>query len=305
MEYNTLGLVYTNKCTGECDICCFSCSPRRNEKLDVDISKRIIREAAMCGFKILGITGGEPFLYYQEILQLVKEANQCLMQSTITTNCYWAINEQIVRERFHELKMHGTRSIKISIDQYHLEHVALKNIKLVLKVSKQVGLRVVVGCTITKRASKTGDILNLFDDELADIAFYEHKCYPLGNGSTKLDNGEIYTTKEINNNCREGGTLTIMPDYNVYPCGSMCGIIEERRVGNIKSEKIKDILNNLINDKLNTYTRANGIRPYLNHIYSKHPSILNNDDEYVDACHACYTIFTTVKDEVLREVLEN
>ncbi|MGL5042022.1 MAG: hypothetical protein ACRC6X_02820, partial [Culicoidibacterales bacterium] len=32
MRYNTLGIAVTAQCNAECDMCCFSCSPKRKEK---------------------------------------------------------------------------------------------------------------------------------------------------------------------------------------------------------------------------------------------------------------------------------
>ena len=37
IEYNAVGLLYTYKCTGTCEICGLKCGPNRNEKMDLEL----------------------------------------------------------------------------------------------------------------------------------------------------------------------------------------------------------------------------------------------------------------------------
>lgn len=88
IEYNAVGLLYTYKCTGTCEICGLKCGPNRNEKMDLEVAKKVIRDSAYNGIKLIGITGGEPFIYYEEILELCKLAFSLGMQTTFTTNAF-------------------------------------------------------------------------------------------------------------------------------------------------------------------------------------------------------------------------
>lgn len=45
MSYRGLGFIYTNKCTSNCSICCFNCSPKCNYKLSKEKVIEIIGEA--------------------------------------------------------------------------------------------------------------------------------------------------------------------------------------------------------------------------------------------------------------------
>ena len=40
IEYNAVGLLYTYKCTGTCEICGLKCGPNRNEKMDLEVAKK-------------------------------------------------------------------------------------------------------------------------------------------------------------------------------------------------------------------------------------------------------------------------
>ncbi|TIH60659.1 4Fe-4S cluster-binding domain-containing protein, partial [Klebsiella pneumoniae] len=62
MNYKCLGLLYTRKCTEKCPICCFCCSPKRNEKMDKDDAIKFINAAIDNEIRYIGISGGEPFI---------------------------------------------------------------------------------------------------------------------------------------------------------------------------------------------------------------------------------------------------
>lgn len=61
--------------TRDCDLNCIHCSAgtkRRGTELSVNEIKNILREAKELGLSKLGFTGGEPFLRYEELRELVK-----------------------------------------------------------------------------------------------------------------------------------------------------------------------------------------------------------------------------------------
>lgn len=99
MSYRGLGFIYTNKCTANCSICCFNCSPKCNYKLSKEKVVEIIGEAIKNDIRYIGFTGGEPFLYLNEIEQIIKEfGEKCYF--TITTNGFWA-NERKKQMKFY------------------------------------------------------------------------------------------------------------------------------------------------------------------------------------------------------------
>lgn len=297
MNINSVVFIYTLQCSGYCDICCFGCSQQKKKRLSMEKVQKIIDELPS-SVRLIGFTGGECFLYYEEILNLIRYAFKRKIQTTITTNCFWAISDEIVYKRLYELKSLNIRSIKISIDEYHLKHIPVENIKRFLRIGKYLKIRIVIGCTVLKNSKKMGDYLDLFEDELISVPFVEHYCYPIGNASS-LDEDMLYKYPQIATGCFDGGVISITPEGNAYPCGSMCGIVEERLLGNIYQEGILTLIERAEKDELNNYLYEYGTAEIVNNMKKK--GIIPFDQCYVDGCHACFYLFKNFKIQDIKD----
>ena len=155
MEFFGLGLMYTNRCNCECDICGLNCTPQNDEKMTVEEAKHYIDAAIKNNIRMIGFTGGEPLLYIHEIEELLKYAvEKGIKRTTLTTNCYWAKDINVTYNNLKILKNSGIDHIKVSCDRFHNGSIPLENIKNVLNVSNDIGLRVTLGCVVTKDERK-------------------------------------------------------------------------------------------------------------------------------------------------------
>ena len=67
----------TDKCNARCPQCGMRCTEKfRRTKLSLDDVRRILDAAAQNGVKAVSFTGGEPFLFLDELCQLMKYAGQ-------------------------------------------------------------------------------------------------------------------------------------------------------------------------------------------------------------------------------------
>jgi MoaA/NifB/PqqE/SkfB family radical SAM enzyme len=89
-----LVIQYTDKCNAQCPQCGMNVKesyPRST--LNPDDVKRIIDTAVKRGVKILQITGGEPFLLFDEIVSLIKYAGNAGIKYILTgTNGFMFMN---------------------------------------------------------------------------------------------------------------------------------------------------------------------------------------------------------------------
>jgi len=104
-------------------------------------AKRYIDKAGQVGIRRIVFTGGEPFLYHQEIRILIQYAAQRGMETAVITNAAWASSRNQVRQYLSDLQQRGLESITLSTDRYHLIDVPLENLKNVLAVAEEIGLR--------------------------------------------------------------------------------------------------------------------------------------------------------------------
>lgn len=302
-QYYMLGLIYTYKCNAECDICIFSCSPKREEKMSLDTAKKLIKEAKDAGIKLIGISGGEPFVYYDELLELSNYVRKQQLALTITTNCYWADTYEHAVEKLEQLKENGAEHIKISADDFHGKYVSYKNIVNVLRAGRTVNVRVVLGCTVTKNSSRLKGLLEHIENEAFGNILTEISCYPIGRAKEKFNRNDFIYTNDINKFCREQGMLSVTPTGEVYPCGNICSFVPSRCVGSIYEESLAELIEKAETNGHTEYIANNGIKPYFDYI-SKNDVPMNLTHEYTDTCHACYDLFLNNDIKYLDEILD-
>ena len=77
----------TDKCTAECEMCCFACSPQKNNVMDVGLLRQIIDQAAkMPNINTVGFSGGEVFLQYDILVEMAKYASKQELRTMMTLN---------------------------------------------------------------------------------------------------------------------------------------------------------------------------------------------------------------------------
>src|SRR4051812_1417900 len=68
-RHNVLVLNYTMACPLACDFCCYACGPRRTETMELDLALDLVEQAADLGvFGACSFTGGDPFVYYEDMV---------------------------------------------------------------------------------------------------------------------------------------------------------------------------------------------------------------------------------------------
>jgi organic radical activating enzyme len=83
------------------------------------------------------ITGGEPFLYWDHLLQILEEANKRKLGKVdlIETNGFWAISEETIKQRLKVLDALGMLRLKISTDPFHQEYVDMEPVRLLVDIA--------------------------------------------------------------------------------------------------------------------------------------------------------------------------
>jgi pyruvate-formate lyase-activating enzyme len=131
--WRSAGLLLTYKCNAACEFCYYNCSPQQNGLMTVDTAvsawqslKNLAGEAAK-----IHITGGEPFLYWERLLEILTEAKKQDLSTVdmIETNGFWATDDNTIRQRLKVLDEMGMRRLKISCDPFHQEYVDIEPVR--------------------------------------------------------------------------------------------------------------------------------------------------------------------------------
>ncbi len=146
------GIFLSYKCTGECKHCMYACSPRWSsdwiskkdaERVLTQLAEKIV-ESPLGSDRVdlnhgLHFTGGEPFMNFDLLLELVKMAHELDIPSTfVETNCYWCGNDETTRERFVELRDEGLNGILISVNPFILEYVSPERTERAIRFGEDV-----------------------------------------------------------------------------------------------------------------------------------------------------------------------
>ncbi len=153
------GLILSYLCNSRCKHCMYACSPKwKSDWIKEEKARAILNElsdtihAAHSGPKTIGVnsglhfTGGEPFLNYESLVNMVEIASEFSIPSLfVETNCFWCVNDNITKERLVRLKNAGLNGILISVNPFVLEFVPFKRTERAVKISREIfGSNVIV-----------------------------------------------------------------------------------------------------------------------------------------------------------------
>jgi len=140
--WRSAGLLLTYKCNCSCEFCYYNCCPEKGGLMPVDTAIsawQSLKTLAENTAKV-HITGGEPFLYWdhlKEILQQAKKHNLGKVD-TIETNGFWACDEELIRQRLITLDQFGMYRLKISTDPFHQEYVDIEPVRLLADIASDI-----------------------------------------------------------------------------------------------------------------------------------------------------------------------
>ena len=292
--WTSAGLMLTYKCPASCEFCYYNCSPTQQGLMPVDtaISAWQSLKTLAGGSAKIHITGGEPFLYWQRLTEILTEAKKLNLTPVdlIETNAYWATDNKIITDRLKTLNDLGINKLKISCDPFHQEFIDISLVKrLAQKASEILGPdRLLIRWQ--KYLDDPVDMTNLshaerfqhFQSSLGD-----YPCRLTGRAAKALANSmqktPIDAIKKLN--CKKtflsAKGVHIDPFGNVFS-GTCSGIV----IGNLTETPLDKLWSNfdLTTNELIATLAAVGpaglLRKALKLGYE-------NADNYVDKCHFC------------------
>jgi MoaA/NifB/PqqE/SkfB family radical SAM enzyme len=219
-----LGIMLTNQCTAFCPHCATSSSPEDKSLLQQKRVYSLIDEAHQLSknqkrFSIC-FTGGEPFLYFDQLVKGIDNANKKKAIVTCVTNGFWATSKKETRDKLNRLKKAGLSLIALSCDLFHSQYIPFDNIRRILIATQDYGVKIAIKNTILKGSPRAGDILKKVEDIIIDRSIYidETLCLPLGRGKNISPDKFLYSEDLPQQKCRGIGNFTIDAKGNLYPC---------------------------------------------------------------------------------------
>jgi len=266
---------------------------RGNDRLELGTMLRVIEEAAHIDAvrSRLHVSGGEAFLYFDEVLQSFRRGRDVGYANIgTTTNGFWAVTRDVALRRCAELQDAGVDYLELSFDSWHFPFVASIRIDNLLWAARRLGLTIILR-TLTTRSHHIDELLQSFrDDRLIGCVIANGRVHPVGRGATEIPDDEIYYGSGPVGNCQEFLALTIAPNGNVYPCCAGADMTESLASGNVNRESLETALFKMRTDRTIRQVIHAGTGSLVPIIQD-----LGYGDRlrprYTSICHLCWDVF--------------
>ncbi len=121
---NYLSFAGTYQCNLSCPHCCVPIE--WTDRLEISTALRFLEDAYASGIRILGFTGGEPFIYPEFVIALTRRGAELGYRfDKVMTNGVWYEDEAQLAEVLTKLKEAGfSGKLGLSVDKFHGIHTA-------------------------------------------------------------------------------------------------------------------------------------------------------------------------------------
>jgi MoaA/NifB/PqqE/SkfB family radical SAM enzyme len=119
---------YSTHCNIRCSHCVAGDESSKSIKMELDHAKQILEEMAGSGVSGISFTAGEPFIFFEDLLELVGVCQMNTIYSRVVTNSFWAASLEKARYYSKLLAQRGLCQMRLSYSRWHQEHVARENI---------------------------------------------------------------------------------------------------------------------------------------------------------------------------------
>ena len=228
---------YSTRCNIKCSHCVAAGELTTSTKMDLGKAKSCIEKLADSGVSGISFTAGEPFLYFDDILELIELCQSLNIYSRIVTNSFWAADKEAAQTYLTSLKQAGVSQLRLSFSRWHQEHVPKENV-----------VNAALGCNaqnIDYFVSFVTDF-SIEDDPFEaclrtnNLKYFPEALIYSGRAKTYLKKPIFTDYQDI----RCAMNCYLAPDFNMYACcdaGSHFTLTNVFHLGNLQKDSAKDL----------------------------------------------------------------
>ena len=117
-------IVYSMRCTQRCEFCCHAVEEYGTQPLSRDLVVDLLRQAKeIRSFTLAGFTGGEPFLYHDDLCWILERVQPLPFELRIVTAAHWASSRAESLRLLTPLVELGLTQLSVSTDPSHRKFV--------------------------------------------------------------------------------------------------------------------------------------------------------------------------------------
>ncbi len=213
-----LCLCMTGRCNIRCAHCACSCAPEKGELLPLEMCKTIAQRAHCLGFGYIQITGGEPFVYERQLLELAQYASGIGLTVFVGTNGFWGEDIRNCGRLVAALRKAGCSRLQLSFDGFHEEFVPLSAIVNIGMAAERAGIDVQVSPVTIANDQIEVRLKDAFRNTRVGIV--SQPLSPYGRAADLEPALFPDRSGDMDHSCALSFVTTIYPDGRVFAC---CG----------------------------------------------------------------------------------
>lgn len=239
----TVGFVVSHACPLRCDFCCSDRSSVGPGRIGRDaITEILVGFAAEPSVRDFAFSGGDPFLYHEDIVAAVGAAREAGVRQPfhVVTSGYWAGRGR-TRALLRDLRGVGMSRIVLSYDHEHARWVSPGQIREICDAAMLLGLEVEIWGTFW---DEDEDVRDLLPDLDPAIRIVSHLALRAGRGAGSGKRARHSLPEDSKYSCGRPGhySVAIYPDGEAFPCcsgdfnrsgGLSCGNVNRQSPGEI------------------------------------------------------------------------
>jgi hypothetical protein len=218
-----LGIILTARCNASCVHCSKSYGPYRTEALSRAHILRLMDEAAAirAGEPLaFDLTGGEPFLDFELLLDVVKHGKQLGARISCVTNAYWAVTDEMARGKLTNLVDAGLTSISISVSRFHQRFIPIQRVRRALETAGRLGIFTELKGAVTTKDLEAGGALHVWKATLDADKINIFPVLPRLRAGASLPDNEYYREPGLPRERCPGDIVCVYSDGIARSC---CG----------------------------------------------------------------------------------
>jgi len=202
---------YSTRCNIRCGHCVAADTSPKTAKMDLERAKKVIHEMASSRVTGVSFTAGEPLLFLDDILKLVRLCRANGIYSRVVTNSYWAKTPEQADQVVSKLSANGLSQLRLSYSRWHQQHINADNVVHAAAGCRKLGLDYFV--SFVTDFSKKDDPYEQFLRRHR-LKFFPEPVIYFGRAG-KFDRQRVFTDYSPNL-CSMNPYLT--PELDMYAC---------------------------------------------------------------------------------------
>ncbi len=228
---------YSTQCNIKCDHCVAAKDGYRHVKMELPRARAIIDEMAAANVTAISFTVGEPLIFLNDILSLVRLCKKYGIYSRVVSNGFWAKTPEQADNIIPELKINGLSQLRLSYSRWHQAHISRENILNAAMSCQKFGLDYFI--SFVTDFSNTDDAFEAFlkDNQLK---YFPEPLLYFGR-AVKLNRSQVFTDYPPHL-CDMNPLLS--PELDMYACcdaGSRFDKTNFFFLGNVKDYTLNEL----------------------------------------------------------------